>query len=52
MYGQVPKHGWMCLDAVALFVVIGEVKEFKGQICPYTVKGFRVQLSHVHHNIL
>lgn len=42
----------MCLDAVTLLVVVGEVEEFKGQVRPYAVQGFGVELSHVHHHLL
>lgn len=42
----------MGLDAVPLFVIVGEVEQFKGEVCPHSMHSLTVQLTYVHHLIL
>lgn len=42
----------MCLDAVPLFIIIGEVEQFKGEVCPHSMHSLTVQLTYVYHLIL
>ena len=50
--GEVAQEGGVGLDAVPLFIIIGEVEQFKGQVCPHSMHPLTVQLTYVHHLIL
>ena len=42
----------MCLDAVSLLIVVGQVEEFKGQVGPDPTHGFLIQLTDVNNLLL
>ena len=50
--GEIPEEGGVGLDTVPLLVIIGQVEEFPGQVCPHGSNGLAVQQSHVYYLIL
>ena len=46
---QVAQESGVGLDAVSLFVIIGEVEKLQRQVRPDAVNGNRVELTDVNH---
>lgn len=52
LYGEVPQHGGLGLDGVALLVVIGHVEELQVEAGPLADDTLSVDAAHVDHHIL
>ena len=50
--GQVAQEGGVGLDAVPLFIIVGEIEQFKSQVCPNSMYPLLVQLAYIDHLIL
>lgn len=52
LHSEVTEDGWVGLDAVAFFVIIGEIEKLKAEVCPLGTDYLRIQSSDVHGHIL
>lgn len=48
LHSEVSQKNWVCLDAVAFFIIVRGIQQLPGQICPLTSDSFIIKLSHLY----
>lgn len=52
MHSEVSQEDGVCLDAVALFIVICGIQQLPGEIGPLTSDSFVIKFSHLYQQFL